>query len=186
MKRRAASGGVRAFDHTADLGLAVSGETLEDLFVWAALGLTRVSLKGRRPGAAGWPPRASRPDGEAPGASPRTVESVPVSIPPRPDPEALLVAWLNHLIYLLETEGLVAVGGDLAINEATLDADSPAAVPGGGWPTPTGAGWTLSGSLKTFRIPPQEVRTGIKAATYHGLKISRRQGLFRARIILDI
>jgi hypothetical protein len=41
------TGGVRVFGHTADIGLAVRGETLGDLFLWAAAGLARVALKTR-------------------------------------------------------------------------------------------------------------------------------------------
>jgi SHS2 domain-containing protein len=77
------------------------------------------------------------------------------------------VAWLNHLIYLLETEGLAAVGGRLEVGEA-------------------GSGWILSGSLAVAQAPPHGVKTGVKAATYYGLKVERKQGLFRARIILDV
>lgn len=145
------TGGARVFGHTADIGLAVRGETLGDLFLWAAVGLARLALKTRV-------------------ILSQTTRAMSITLPPGPDPEALLVAWLNHLIYLLETEGLAAVGGRLEVGEVGE----------------AGSGWILSGSLTVAQAPPHGVKTGVKAATYHGLKVERKQGLFRARIILDV
>lgn len=167
----ASGGGVRVFGHTADIGLAVRGTTLEDLFAWAAVGLTRVAVRPqRRPRAAGSTGEAARPQALAP-------RQVPVSVPPAPDPEGLLVGWLNFLIYLLETEGLAYSAGTLRARRETDGL------------------WRLTGELAARPVPPRGLRTTVKAATYHGLRVEWSPGptpenpgggLFRARVILDV
>ncbi len=154
---------MRVFDHTADVGLAVWGATPEDLFAWAAAGLARVALGpdgARRLRRAG----AGKPAGRA--QEPRRLA---VNLPPAPDLEALLVAWLNHLIYLLETESLAA--GDCRLE---LRPGPPA---------------VLGGTFAACLVPAGAVRVAVKAATYHGLRVTsaaRGEGGYRARVVLDI
>lgn len=151
-----ATGGARVFGHTADVGLELRGRSLEELLRWAAVGFVRVAL-GRAPRR--W--TGARRQDEA--------RVIPASLPPAPDPEALLVNWLNFLIFLLETERLVPHGCDLEVSAG-----------------PDGT-WALRGNVTAVPVPPRGVKAAVKAATYHGLKVARtKQGLYHARIILDV
>ncbi|HSC92333.1 MAG TPA: archease [Gaiellaceae bacterium] len=78
-----------------------------------------------------------------------------------PDRAALLVAWLDELIYLADVEGFVAdrVEG-LRLRAGGLDA-------------------TLVGRRTT--IDPL-----VKAATYHRLVFGREEGRWHARVVLDV
>jgi len=82
--------------------------------------------------------------------------------------EGLLVAWLNELIYLLDTRGFVA--GRVEIT--SLDAE----------------GFRLMAVLGGETL--DTVRHGhgllIKAATYHDLRIEKNDGLWSAQVMLDI
>jgi SHS2 domain-containing protein len=149
--------GVSLFEHTADIGLDIRGRTLEELFRWAAVGLSRVAAE---PGV---PP--ATPDHEERAAG------VSVRLTGAPDPEALLVDWLNFLVYVLETRGLLPSGGGWAIS------------------VERGAGgtWGLTGSFEGAPLAAGSLRTAVKGATFHGLEIRvSEQGLHRARVILDV
>lgn len=168
MKTDRAKGGVRLFAHTADVGIDARGDTLADLFTWAARGLARV-LVG--PGAGRKRPTLSRS----------------VDLPEAPDLEALLVDWLNHLVYLCETDRVYPVWCELEI----IGEDDPAGVG-----VRIGqAGWSLRGTIHALPLPDVGPGGGtmVKAATYHGLQVTRpaggsRRGVrgYRARVILDI
>lgn len=80
-------------------------------------------------------------------------------------PEELLVDWFNELIYFVSVEHRVPA--DISIEEATAftlrgSLDGP--------PLPAGAGSVLE----------------VKAATYHGLKVEHKDGLWTASVILDV
>lgn len=82
------------------------------------------------------------------------------------DAEALLVAWLNELIYIFDTERLLMRHFDIrSLQRGVLHA-------------------TVSG--EPVAVGRHEVRTAVKAATYHGLRVTHRDGLYRARITLDV
>lgn len=162
-KRRRATGGVRVFDHTADVGLEVWGETLEDLFRWAAVGLYRVALRpsdGAQTPLSGYSSKSSD-------------TSVIMNLGPVPDLESLLVAWLNRLIYLLDAEGRVVISRP-TVHTAT---------------GPSG-GCTLAARAEVRSLPPGRVRAAVKAATLHGLTVARgsRDGhpAHLAHLILDV
>jgi SHS2 domain-containing protein len=77
------------------------------------------------------------------------------------DRPALLVEWLNELVYLAETDGFVPERIlALELGETTL----AARIAGG-------------------RTGPQ---TLIKGATYHGLELGESEGAWRARVVLDV
>lgn len=81
------------------------------------------------------------------------------------DRDALLVSWLNELLFLLDTRGFlprqVAIGH---LSNIELDAD-------------------LMGD--TIDSEGHRVRRMIKAATYHQLTVRQVEGLWEARVILD-
>jgi SHS2 domain-containing protein len=72
-------GGYRLLEHTADMGIEATGETLPELFLQAALGLRAIIS-------------------ESP-ASPESSKVVEVT---GGDPSEVLVNWLNEILYLLE------------------------------------------------------------------------------------
>jgi len=79
--------------------------------------------------------------------------------------------WLNFLVYVLETRGLLPSGGGWAIS------------------VERGAGgtWGLTGSFEGAPLAAGSLRTAVKGATFHGLEIRvSEQGLHRARVILDV
>lgn len=91
------------------------------------------------------------------------VEHVAVSASDR---EALLVVWLNELLYLLDTRGfLPRLCRVTALSATALQAD-------------------LVG--EAFDETRHTARRLVKAATYHGLHISRVAGGWEARVLLDI
>lgn len=132
------------FEHTADIGLVARGRTLEEVFTHAAEGLVDIMVD----------PRGLRDD---------TRLEVTVSAPDR---EALLVAWLNELLYLLDTRGLLPRRCRiLQMNETSLTAEV--------------AGETVDPHRHS-------VRRMVKAATYHGLHLTQTDGQWEARVILDL
>ncbi len=80
-------------------------------------------------------------------------------------PEELLVDWLNELIYRVAAERRALL--DISIEEATA--------------------FTLRGGLGGPSIPAGAgPALEVKAATYHGLKVERKDGLWTASVILDV
>ena len=82
-----------------------------------------------------------------------------------PDVEALLVNWLNELLYRFEVEGLLF--GEFSIEEITQR--------------------QLVATCNGERCDPQRhpMKTGVKAATYHSLEINQHHPVY-VRVILDI
>ena len=132
------------FDHTADIGLIARGRTLEGLFANAAAGLVDLMV-------------------DPAGLREETPITVTVSAA---DPEALLVAWLNELLYLLDVRGFLP----RRIRVTALSAT------------------TLKAELSGDTVDPARhvVRRMVKAATYHGLSLIRTNGVWEARVILDL
>ena len=81
------------------------------------------------------------------------------------DEESLLVEWLNELIYLFDTENIIFKRFEITVlSDARLKA--------------RGYGEKVD-SLR------HKLKTGVKAATYHMLKVSRGNG-YRVQVIFDI
>jgi SHS2 domain-containing protein len=81
------------------------------------------------------------------------------------DPESLLVAWLDELLFVFETEGLIFARFDVAL------------------PTPT----TLTATAHGEPFDPARHRGGVvvKAATYHQIAVDAGPPA-RVQVILDI
>jgi len=128
-------------DHTADLCLHVWGADLKDIFATAARGMFALLAD---------------------------LESVPTSDSAKlcleaVDAEALLVDWLNELLYLSEQDHLTAY--------VVFDFDKL---------TPTSLQARVQGgAVETFR-------TYIKAATYHNLEIRETVEGYETEIVFDI
>ena len=137
-------GSYELVEHTADVGVLARGQTLEEAYAQAALGLTSVM------------------------ADPGTIEErvereVDVTAPDR---EALLVAWLNELVYLFDAHNLLFRRFEvLEVAETRLRA-----------------------RCHGEQVDPSRhrIRTGVKSATYHQLEVRRAGGEWRAHVILDI
>ena len=100
---------------------------------------------------------------------PQTVgseETLSVSVEaPSADHELLLVAWLNELLYLFEARRILfSEFRVLELGESTLKAEV--------------AGEALGSH--------HAVCGGVKAATYHGLKLARTDDGWEAEVILDV
>ncbi|MFQ5794462.1 MAG: archease [Candidatus Bipolaricaulia bacterium] len=85
------------------------------------------------------------------------------------DIEELFVAWLNELILAKDIHGLVFSDFEVAIRE-------------------TNTGFELTGKARGEPPDPErhELRTEVKAATYHGLKFERTDGEYRVGCVVDL
>ena len=132
------------FEHTADIGLIARGRTLAEVFEHAANGLVELTVD----------PEGLREDVQV-------LAEVSAA-----DREALLVAWLNELLYLLDTRRFLPRRSRITeLRDTHLVAD-----------------------LLGDTVDPERhaVRRMIKAATYHGLSLTLINGLWEARVILDL
>jgi SHS2 domain-containing protein len=135
-------GGYELLEHTADVGVRARGATLEEVFEQATLGLAEV-LGALRPG---------------PG------EAVAVEVTAG-DPGALLVDWLNEVLWLHETRGHAAIAA-VRVERA-----------GGG---------RAAGSVTFSSTDPPADGTFVKAVTYHRLRVGRDAGGWLAEVYLDV
>ena len=134
------------FDHTADLGLRVRAADLDDLFRTAAAGLFDVIVANRQ----------------------QVAEHDQEEITLLADsPEALLVDWLNELIFRAETEHKLFCRFDVNVAEGGL---------------------SLQATVHGEPIDPSRhvLDHEVKAATRHGVRLVRDGETWLAEVILDI
>jgi SHS2 domain-containing protein len=82
------------------------------------------------------------------------------------DPENLMVKWLAELLFLFDAGNFLTAGMDIvSIGETFLEAK-------------------LTGEI--FDEKKHELKTGVKAVTYHQLKIENTGELWQATVFLDI
>jgi SHS2 domain-containing protein len=129
-------------EHTADIGLRLEGDTLEEVFEAAGEGFA--TLQGS------WFSGV----GEEREAEVRAVDNA-----------GLLVAWINELLYMQEAEDAVFGAFDVKrVSDGALEA--------------------------VVRIAPRAEReleaVGVKAATYHRLRLERGSGGWTAELYLDV
>ena len=137
-----AGGGFELLEHTADVGIRARGPTLEEAFEQATLGLAEVQ------GA----------------LAPGTGEWVAVRVS-APDPGALLVDWLNEVLWLAETRQAAVAGVRVERVAAAVASGSVVLDPGG--PAPDG--------------------TFVKAVTYHRLRVEPDpEGGWLVEVYLDV
>jgi SHS2 domain-containing protein len=132
------------FEHTADIGLVARGATLEELFSNAAMGLVDLIVDP---------------------AGLQEERSLHLSVTAQ-DRDALLVRWLNELLYVLDTTGFVPKRTRVTLEDET------------------GMAADLWG--EQVNRDRHVLRRMVKAATYHGLRITQTHGAWEARIILDL
>jgi SHS2 domain-containing protein len=131
----------RFLDHTSEVQLEVGAPDLAGLFAEAARALARLLLRGAT--------------GEPAGPARRlVVESA--------DREALLVDWLNEVLYVAETERWVPAEFEVgAITDTRIEA-------------------------RARGVEVDEAPALVKAATLHGLRIEETDGGLRAEVIFDV
>ena len=131
------------FDHTSELGLRVRASSFAELLAEAARGLGKLMLRGRPPSSTGrW----------------RALEVNAT------DREALLVDWLNELIFHAEVERWVPVEIEIVTASDTM----------------------LSARARGVAV--DEAPALVKAATHHGLFVRQvgGGGEGEAEVVLDV
>ena len=131
-------------DHTGDLGVRVFGQTMSELFEKAGEAVTFILT------------------------DPETIrirETRKLLLDAKTD-EELLITWLNELVYLFDTEGLLFKTYDVfSLHNHRLEA-------------------LAQGEIYVEGRHP--IKTAVKAATYHQLKIENLRGLWTAQVIFDL
>jgi protein archease len=127
-------------EHTGEVQLRVEAGSLRELFEEAARALAELAHEG--------PTRPTQPE-----------ETVSVRASDR---EALLVEWLNELVFLSETRRRVYPS--VHVDELT---DT-----------------TLKATVCGFET--EEIRTAVKAATLHEVCVHEREGRWTANVVLDV
>jgi SHS2 domain-containing protein len=130
-------------EHTGDLGVDLEAPSLEALFETAAEALFAVLVEGE--------------------AADRPAASVAVAASDR---EALLVDWLNELLFLHTLGGWV-----LRHYRVRLEGEAGLRAEVGG---------------ERFDPARHQARCEVKAATFHGLRLRREGGAWRGRVIFDL
>ena len=132
------------FDHTADMGLLVYGQSLAGLFENAGFALFDVLTDTAR-------------------VKPRQTQRFNLQ---RDNVEELLVEWLSSLLYAFDAEGILFSKFSVEhIDSLSL---------------------TASAHGEPFSAGCHEIKTSLKAVTYHGLSIRQENGLWQATVIIDV
>jgi SHS2 domain-containing protein len=88
------------------------------------------------------------------------------------DPEALAVDFLSRILYVFAVEGFLLAEASVRV------------LAGGGQGGRTAISAELAG--ETYDADRHEIRTEVKAVTYHQLKIAPEGGRWVGRVILDL
>ncbi|HER25014.1 MAG TPA: archease [Candidatus Atribacteria bacterium] len=134
-------------EHTADIGIAAYGKTEKEVFINAARGMFEIIAGDTR----------------------NLKENFADKIKLEADnPEGLLFAWLNELLYISDTKWVILnrfTIKDLSQNQIRAE---------------------IKG--RTIDQLGHKIKREIKAATYHHLEIKKDEesGLWRAQVIFDI
>ncbi len=132
------------FDHTADVGIHAFGRTLPELFIHAAQGMESLVV-----------------------APEQIRESVSREIAVEGhDIVSLLIAWLNELIFLFDTEYLL-------FRTFEIDAFTETSLKG-------------RASGEPYDAQRHELSSAIKAVTWHEAAVEPGDDGYKARIIFDI
>jgi SHS2 domain-containing protein len=131
-------------EHTADVGVIATGDSLAEALAWAARGMFSVIVE---------------PDSVV------SVSSLEVSVS-SPDQEALVVDWLNELLYRYEAEGFLPGEFLVSVDE-------------------TGTSLEAQCLGEPFDPERHHILTSVKAATYHELMVTHNQQ-WQIRVILDV
>jgi SHS2 domain-containing protein len=132
------------FEHTADIGLHAYGSTLSELFIHAAQGMESLMVSPEQV---------------------RVEVSREVEVEGH-DSVSLLIAWLNELIFLFDTEYLIFCQFEIeSLTETHLRGRA---------------------SGESYDALRHELSSAIKAVTWHEAAIEQTDDGYKARIIFDI
>lgn len=132
------------FEHTADIGLHAFGSTLPELFIHTAQGMESIMVPLEQVRA-----QVSRE-----------------IVAEGHDLVSLLIAWLNELVFLFDTEYLIFCQFEIdSLTETSLKARA---------------------SGEPYDAQRHEIGSAIKAATWHEAAVERSGDGYKARIIFDI
>jgi SHS2 domain-containing protein len=129
------------FEHTADIGIKVKGDSPQDVFIDAARGMFNIIADTRR-------------------IKPK--EQIEITQEAKGYDE-LLRGWLSELLYQFSVSGIV-------FNEFSIQSLSPDAVKAIAW------------GERALR----QIKTEIKAVTYHELEFKQTKDGYEARVIFDV
>lgn len=132
------------FEHTADIGIHVFGDSLPELFVHAAQGMESLLVAPEQV---------------------RVTTNRKITVEGH-DSISLLIAWLNELIFLFDTEYLLF--RDFAIESITET---------------QATGWAAG---ERYDAQHHELSSAIKAVTWHEAAITQTAEGYQARIIFDL
>lgn len=130
--------------HTADIGFRVSAPTLASLFEEAAIAFTDCLVE----------------------KGPGEVEKRQIIRLEADSFEELLVAWLEELLFLFETKGLVGI--EFEVRRCALK------------------NFEAEAGFREWDEKKEALKTQVKAVTYHGLQIRKIERGYEAQIILDV
>lgn len=131
-------------EHTADVGIEAYGVELEEAFANAAYAMFTLIV-------------------DLDGVKEEVRRRIAVQAE---DQESLLASWLNELLYLFDTEGIIFKRFEVTeLGEKSLKA--------------VGYGELID----TAR---HSLKTGIKAATYYMLRVAREDDKYSVRVIFDL
>jgi SHS2 domain-containing protein len=134
----------RQISHTADIAYRIQGSSLAEIYINAAEALV-ATMTDRR------------------GLKPREQRDITVEAPDR---EALLVSWLNQLLYLYDVDGFLGRNFEIvALEDERL---------------------TGRAHGEVFDPERHESKTAVKAATYHHLELKPRDHGWQATVIFDL
>lgn len=129
------------FEHTADIGIKVKGDSPQDVFIDAAKGMFDIIADTRR-------------------IKPK--EQIEITQEAQGYDE-LLRGWLSELLYQFSVSGIV-------FNEFSIQSLSPDAVK----------------AIARGERAPGQIKTEIKAVTYHELEFKQTKDGYEARVIFDV
>ena len=132
------------FEHTADIGLHAYGSTLPELFIHAAQGMESLMVSPEQV---------------------RLQVSREITAEGH-DVVSLLIAWLNELIFLFDTEYLI-------FREFAIDSLTETYLKG-------------RASGEPYDAQRHDLSSAIKAVTWHEAAVERTGEGYKARIIFDI
>jgi SHS2 domain-containing protein len=131
-------------DHTADIGITAYGADMKQVFANAARGLFSI---------------ITNLDNVA------STKKLDIQVT-APDREALLINWLNELIYFFETKEIIFNRFEITtITDTELKAKAYG---------------------EKINLAKHELKTQVKAATYHMLNIEQNEDGYQARVIFDV
>jgi SHS2 domain-containing protein len=132
------------FEHTADIGLHAFGSTLAELFIAAAQGMESLMVAPEQV---------------------RLQVSREIAAEGR-DEVSLLIAWLNELVVLFDSEYLL-------LRQFEIDDITETRVRG-------------RASGEPYDVQRHDLSSAIKAVTWHEAAVELTNGGYKARIIFDI